>query len=176
MENNFILIEENILTHYECDIIINYFKDKTIKETSENGINYAFFKEEDYKTLSFLQNKIKNLIDNYIKKYDELMFIDNFLLNDFRFKHLKPGNFFKKWHSEQSTKNKGRIFCLQIYLSDHNCGTEFYNGKVVLSKRGRSVIFPAYFTHTHKGQMCPEYKDRYLLGGYANFVDDSIRN
>jgi hypothetical protein len=60
-------------------------------------------------------------------------------------------------------------------LSDNNCGTEFYEGATIISKKGKVLLFPAYFTHTHRGQLCPEFKDRYILGGYANFVDDSIR-
>ena len=53
-----------------------------------------------------------------------------------------------------------------IYLSTHKCGTEFHDGLLILSHIGRLTIFPSYFTHTHRGQVCPEKKDRYLLGGY----------
>ena len=174
-ENNFILVKDNLLTNLECDKIIDYFKDKIEKETSENGINYAYFKEEDYKNLFFLKDIIQNYINNYTKLYEEFLYVNKFSISSFRFKHLKPGNFFKRWHSEHNFQNPYRIFCLQIYLSDHNCGTEFYTGKVILSKKGRGVIFPAYFTHIHKGQMCQEYKDRFLLSGYATFEDDTIR-
>ena len=39
-----------------------------------------------------------------------------------------------------------------------------------MSKSGRLAMFPAYFTHTHKGEVCPENKDRYLLTGYISFI------
>lgn len=168
---DFILIKDDILNKNECEIIINYFKNKT-DEKVINGINYALFKEDDYKILNFLEFKIKLLFDEYIKIYPQLKYTkEGFIANEFRFKHFKPGNFFKDWHSEHSIENNKRLLCLQIYLSNHNCGTEFYNGQTILSKEGRAMMFPAYFTHTHRGQICPDNKDRYILGGYANFFE-----
>ena len=56
-----------------------------------------------------------------------------------------------------------------IYLSTHECGTKFFDGNYIKSKKGRLAIFPSYFTHTHRGMPCPEKKDRYMFGGYFNF-------
>lgn len=174
--NNFILIKDNILNKNECELIINYFKNKT-KSESVNGINYAPFEEKDYINFIFLRDRVKLLFDEYLKLYPQLNFVkDKWLLNDFRFKHFKPNNYFKNWHSEHSAETNKRLLCLQFYLSDHNCGTEFYDGFTVFSKLGRALLFPAYFTHTHRGQLCPEFKDRYILGGYANFSNDIIGN
>jgi hypothetical protein len=171
---DFVLERNNILSKDECKSIINYFKDKTETE-KVNDIHYAFFKNEDYERFNFLKDKVTFLFDEYIKEYPQINYTkDKWLLNEFRFKHFKPNNYFKGWHSEHSIKGNKRLLCLQFYLSDHNCGTEFYDGYTVLSKTGRAMMFPAYFTHTHRGQLCPEYKDRYILGGYANFSDDII--
>ena len=57
----------------------------------------------------------------------------------------------------------------KFYLSDHNCGTEFYNGCMVKSVKGRSLLFPPYWTHAHKGQPCPDNKERYILSAYGVF-------
>lgn len=168
----FILIKENFLTNFECKTIVDNFKEKTEKETKSNGINYAFFEEKDYETFSFLKEKIFNFFQEYCKLYPQINFTKNkWAITEFRFKHFKPGNYFKDWHSEHEFENNKRILCLQIYLSDHNCGTEFYEGITVMSKKGKAVLFPAYFTHTHRGQPCPEFKDRYLIGGYAVFTN-----
>jgi hypothetical protein len=173
--SNFILERDNILSKDECKLIINYFKDKTELEKL-NDIHYAFFKNEDYERFIFLKEKVTFLFNEYSKEYPQINYTkDKWLLNEFRFKHFKPNNYFKEWHSEHSIGANKRLLCLQFYLSDHNCGTEFYDGYTVLSKTGRAMMFPAYFTHTHRGQLCPEFKDRYILGGYANFSDDIIR-
>ena len=68
--------------------------------------------------------------------------------------------------------NEPRILSILVYLSNHNCGTEFYNGKVIKSVKGRALIFPAFWTHTHKGQPCPDNKYRYILSAYVNLIDD----
>lgn len=173
---NFILIKDDILDKNECELIINNFKNKTESEI-KNGINYAHFEKKDYEKFIFLKEKVVFLFDEYSKMYPQINHMkDLYVLNEFRFKHFKPNNYFKGWHSEHSLEFKERILCLQFYLSDHNCGTEFYDGFTVLSKKGRAIVFPAYFTHTHRGQLCPDLKDRYILGGYANFSNDIIRN
>jgi hypothetical protein len=172
--SNFILVKDDILNSDECNLIINYFKNKTELET-KNGINYAHFEQKDFENFFFLREKIVFLLEEYLKIYPQVNYITRFVLNEFKFKHFKPNNYFKKWHSEHSLENNKRVLCLQIYLSEHNCGTEFYDGFTVLSKKGRGMMFPAYFTHTHRGQLCPDFKDRYILGGYSNFSDDITR-
>ena len=57
------------------------------------------------------------------------------------------------------------------HLTEHNCGTKFFNGNVIKSEIGRLVIFPSYFTHTHRGEKCPDGKVRYILSGYFNFKE-----
>ena len=168
-ENNFIYTVDNVLDQTKCDLIINYFKNKTEKIIS-NGINYAHFQQQDYLKFDFLKDVVTYLFKNYCDKFPEVNHTGKWIFSEFRFKHFKPGNYFKIWHSEHSIKEKNRLLCLQIYLSTHNCGTEFYNGETILSKAGRAIIFPAYFTHTHRGQVCPDLKDRFILGGYANFI------
>jgi hypothetical protein len=171
---SFILVKDNVLNKNECISIIDYFKNKTESDTM-NGINYAHFTKNEYIKFIFLKEKVTYLFEEYLKTYPQLNFVkDKWLLNEFRFKHFKPHNYFKGWHSEHSVDNNKRLLCLQFYLSDHNCGTEFYDGYTVLSKTGRAMMFPAYFTHTHRGQLCPDLKDRYILGGYANFSNDII--
>jgi hypothetical protein len=164
---NHILIEDNFISEQECSYIINLFKDKTEKQII-NGINYYHIPEDDYKKLDFLVPKITSSFNNYSNKFKEIKnYLDGSLvLTELKFKHFKPGNFFENWHWEHSYKDPLRVVGLTIYLSDHNCGTEFLDGSTILSRKGRMTIFPSSFTHTHKGQLCPDHKDRYLFTAY----------
>jgi len=83
---------------------------------------------------------------------------------------FKPGDYFNKWHSEHCGDYATRVMVFQLYLSDHNCGTEFFSGETIESEAGKAVLFPPYFTHTHRGQPCPQNKIRYLITGYYNFI------
>ena len=58
---------------------------------------------------------------------------------------------------------------LAKYLLDIGSIVSGYD-KTIMSVKGRATLFPAYFTHTHKGHICPEKKDRYIITGYVNFV------
>ena len=82
--------------------------------------------------------------------------------------------FFENWHSEHSIENSNRILNFMIYLSTHDCGTQFLDKRIIKSEKGRLAILPSYFTHTHRGMPCPEGKDRYMFGGYFNF--SSMKN
>lgn len=80
------------------------------------------------------------------------------------------------WHSEcypQKPDNDAlhRILAFTIYLNDVEAGgeTEFvYQGVKLAPKTGTMSIFPAYFTHTHRGNV-PESGDKYILTSWVLF-------
>ncbi|GAA0856443.1 2OG-Fe(II) oxygenase [Aliiglaciecola litoralis] len=80
------------------------------------------------------------------------------------------------WHSEvypQAGHNDAlhRILLFMYYLNDVEEGgtTDFYyQDKSVQPKKGRMVIAPAYFTHTHRGSV-PVSNDKYILTSWVLF-------
>lgn len=168
---NFTLIKNSFLSKEDCKFVIDLFKDRTEKEIS-NGINHYYFLKEDIDKIKFVHEKIFKLFNEYHSIYPEINIIPgNKILTEFRFKHFKPGNYFSNWHSELSYKTPMRLVGFTIYLSEHNCGTEFFDGTYIKSEEGKAVIFPSSFTHTHRGQPCPDKKDRYLLTGYLHSIE-----
>ena len=132
---------------------------------------YEYYDIKKMKLWKFLVNKTILVINDYLKEHPELnLTTDPFALTNIRFKKFSKGKSFNNWHSEHCIDYPHRILNIMYYLSDHNCGTKFYNGEVVLSEKGRAIVFPSYFTHTHKGQVCPDGKTRYILTGYIEFT------
>ncbi len=169
---NFILIEDNFFDKKICQNIIENYKNKVVKGETHTGYDYFFLKNNDM-LIEEINKKIINSIKNYLNLYPEAYLTkDRYELQEIRFKHFKPGNFYNGWHSEVGYNSPHRVLNIMIYLSEHNCGTEFFDGSVIKSEIGRLTIFPSYFTHTHRGQVCSENKDRYILGGYFNFVNN----
>lgn len=80
------------------------------------------------------------------------------------------------WHSEvypQLPHNDAlhRVLLFMFYLNDVEEGGEtdfYYQNTSVSPKAGRMVIAPAYFTHTHRGQM-PKSNDKYILTSWLLF-------
>ncbi|MCG7535794.1 2OG-Fe(II) oxygenase [Pseudoalteromonas sp. OOF1S-7] len=80
------------------------------------------------------------------------------------------------WHSEvypqlQHNEALHRVLLFMFYLNDVEEGgeTEFhYQDKRIKPKQGSMVIAPAYFTHTHRGNM-PRSNDKYILTSWVLF-------
>jgi len=65
-----------------------------------------------------------------------------------------------------------RLIAWSLYLNDIDLGgeTEFlYLKRRINAKAGRLVIWPAGFTHTHRGNP-PLSNDKYILTGWLEFM------
>tara|TARA_R100001079_G_C4385369_1_gene124927 strand:+ start:162 stop:686 length:525 start_codon:yes stop_codon:yes gene_type:complete len=163
---NHVCVIDNSLSSEECDDLINEMSQKLIGPVKAPW-NYH------HHDITYPNKIILKLVGKIIPQYkkenpDVNLTMDPWSLENFKFIQFKPGNYYDAFHSEQSY-TQPRVFAVLVYLSDHNCGTEFTNGKIVKSVKGRSLIFPAYWTHTHKGQPCPDNKIRYILSTHAKF-------
>ena len=176
INENFVLTVDNVFTKKECKKLMNLYNTSDnfksehggIYTNSDGSIGYHFV---DINVNSFLYNhKINQILDLYIKKYPEINMTSSYwALTTLRFKFFKKGDSFNNWHCEHSLVHPNRILGIQIYLTEHDCGTEFYNKKTILSKIGRVCIFPAFFTHIHRGQ-ADLLKNRMIITGYFNFI------
>jgi hypothetical protein len=76
------------------------------------------------------------------------------------------------WHGEQGPGSSAtRVLSWMVYLNDVEEGgeTEFlYQGFRQKSVKGTLVIWPAAFTHTHRGNP-PYSNEKYIITGWANF-------
>jgi len=165
MNKNFVLTVDNFFTKKECKDILKTYK-INLKLEKQTGYLYNDIILQGFKFL----DKFSKLIKLYTKTYPEAdMTPSLWALATLRFKLFKKGQSFKHFHSEVSLTNPIRVLSLQVYLTEHECGTEFFRDKkVIKSKAGRACLFPAYFTHTHKGQ--PDFKkERCIITGYYSF-------
>lgn len=95
-------------------------------------------------------------------------------INAQKYEQKKGG--YPYWHSEvfpQKDHNEAlhRILLFMFYLNDVDEGgeTDFYYQDVSIKpKAGRMVIAPAYFTHTHRGNV-PVSDDKYILTSWILF-------
>ena len=171
---NHTLIIDDYLKEKKCDELINTFVDNAYYLNNESHTGYKINYDVKYNHIGV--DKINFAINDYINKFKEVNYTPSkFKLNEeeLRFKHFEPGNCYEMWHCEHSYKNPYRVMNYMIYLSTHNCGTEFWNGDIVKSKKGRLIMFPAAYTHVHRGQKCPDNKHRYLIGGYINYYEEA---
>ena len=180
---DFIHKDENLLTKDECDGIIKWVFDNKKLETNEDTKVYTGYDSceimnvgENFHhvlsppSLTPLKGAIDNMLEGYMKKYPESCNMNHWELEHIRFQWWQPGRYFSKWHSEHMKSEPYRVLTYLIYLSDNDCSTDFKRYPSVESKAGCGIIFPAYFTHEHKGNPCKKGLDRYVLTGYFSFV------
>ena len=167
---DFIFIKKNFFSKEKCYSLIEELKNK-VKPGEHKTFGYDAFDLEETLIFKGINSNLIPVVNKYIKKFPEVNLTwDKWAVATMRFKKFKPGKAFNHWHSEHAYDFCTRILNFQLYLSSHNCGTKFYNGSVIKSEIGKLVMFPAYFTHTHKGQKCPHNKTRYIITGYFNFL------
>jgi hypothetical protein len=188
MKNNFIG-EFNLKNSVVCDQLIFYFKknkdkqcpgminknntnqvDKDCKTSTDLEINLNFNIEKiiiDYLT------ELKICFDKYIKKYKFCNYYSSFGIKESAYiQYYEPfkGNF-KKWHTERHSKNSDRHLVFMTYLNTINDGGEtefYYQKKLIKPKKGKTVIWPSDWTHTHKGHFSS--KEKYIITGWTSFV------
>jgi hypothetical protein len=108
-----------------------------------------------------------------LKKYvDEFDILQSFTLVGWWLKAqlTRKGEGYHAWHFESSTFfDAKRVLAWSIYLNDDYEGGELeflYFGKRTKLGEGDVVIFPAAFTHTHRGNMVTSGEKLLLTGWY----------
>ena len=192
MINDFIAVYENILTPDECEYYINLVEhyilnglitkeEKSFHKTDHYSIN--FNNDVSYNILSgdnlsmeFLP-KIKEYVDDYLKKFSVLG-QEKLLIYDTKAKKIPVGGGSHSWHYENTgLQVSARKLVIQLYLNTIEEGgeTEFlYINKRIKAKRGRLIIFPAAFTHTHRGNP-PIGQDKYIVSTWAVSQDNNLQ-
>tara|TARA_Y100000591_G_C21739533_1_gene648593 strand:+ start:499 stop:1077 length:579 start_codon:yes stop_codon:yes gene_type:complete len=114
--------------------------------------------------------EMKKHVSNYLEQYSVLK-KESILMHDVKAKKIPVGGGFHEWHYENGgLQMSPRKLVVQLYLNTvHEGGeTEFlYMNKRVKAKQGRLIIFPAAFTHTHRGNP-PIGQEKYILTTWLN--------
>ncbi len=184
-------VYDKALSDYECELIVNIFE----KSPQRNGI--VFLSGSDIAIERPEYKKSKELIDTRFSDGKQISNILNTRLGECLQKYnleqpqlttiatwtvANPYNVqkydgeeegYKDWHMEHGPhagQNK-RIMAWMFYLNDAKSGTEFMNYPTVQAKRGRCVIWPAGWTHVHRG-VTPNKGLKYIATGWVHFVSD----
>ena len=192
MIHDFISVYDNILTPDECEYYIKLVEhyisnglitkeDKAFHKTDHlpinfnNDVNYNILSGDNL-SMEFLP-KIKEYVDDYLKKFSVLG-QEKLLIYDTKAKKIPIGGGFHSWYYENTgLQVSARKLVIQLYLNTIEEGgeTEFlYINKRIKAEQGRLIIFPASFTHTHRGNP-PIGQDKYIVSTWAVSQDNGWR-
>jgi hypothetical protein len=115
---------------------------------------------------------LQGVLDEYIQRFP--------FCNTSRFQIVEPlsmqcypkGGGFKEWHTERLNALPGTAFrhlVFMTYLNDvPDGGTEWYHqDKYVEAKKGYTVIWPADWTHFHRGRVSKDHEKKIITGWFA---------
>ena len=191
---NFIGIYENAFTDKECKDAIELFEKYnkcgyTYSRTMQEGNSY--FKDDSSVNISpsleldwdpgFIKSFHNRFYDYiypiYNHQYPVLEIFSEHKSKYIKIQKTAPSQGYHIWHSEYDSSPSGRDRVLSwiLYLNDIEDGgeTEFlYQSLRFKPKTGTFILFPAYFTHTHRGNP-PLSEIKYIATGWIEFMHTS---
>lgn len=130
-------------------------------------------KWRDNNTCDMLWKGLQIAFDHYVDRYDILK-TTNICGQQLKMQKTDPGSGYHLWHYENDgIEEADRCLVYSIYLNDiHDAGeTEFlYLKKRVKPEENKIIIWPAGFTHTHRGNVVHGNKSKYIVTGWFNYV------
>lgn len=194
--NNFIMgfqIDEPEL----CDGLIEYFKNNHEElnrhfppawKPKEIVENTSCFLVSNQNREVYINKFLDPAINAYIEKYIHSNVKKFEIMETIEMQHYSPNQAYHAWHSERNylgtqwkTLNEEttapvelcRHLVFMTYLNDVDDGgeTEFlYQDVKIKPKKGLTLIWPADWTHTHRGIVSPT-QDKYIVTGWINAAD-----
>lgn len=192
--NNFIGIWENHMPKSLCKKYIDYFEecletssnnfnentdDKTLIIDGKEQFGGRNIGRSD--TSMLLNYSNRNLANNcnqylqacfldYIDQYGQLKEQYRLISTDVKMQKTEPGGGYHVWHCEDTgVNNAQRVLVWAIYLNDlpdSEAETEFLYQKLrIKPTTGTCVIWPASFTHIHRG-LTVYTENKYILTGW----------
>jgi len=167
-----------------CNHIIDLYENASLKVSRQTAEGVASIIKKDThvpnetfpETLksSFKDYLFKNILSHYNNLYTftsgEHLDLE-YICDDFKVQKTLPSEGYHVWHYESShIKYSHRALVFSVYLNDVEEGgeTEFlHQSQRVKPEQGTIVIFPASFTHIHRGNP-PLSGEKYLVTGWIS--------
>ncbi len=193
IDDNFIGTFDNYFDEELLNRYINHFNQMTslglsndrgnipsteIKDNSIDLISSNFWgvskNELDVSYLSspFLDVFFQKIYPQYVKKFDYINKLERHTIYEIKIQKTSPKEGYHSWHSETGgPHNRNRLLAFTLYLNDveESGETEFlYQSIRIKPKKNRLIIWPAAFTHVHRGNP-PLSNEKYIITGWVEY-------
>lgn len=188
---DFIRVYEKAFSDEFCDNLVQYFEwcleNNMVWERGDSALNkkdhsvlinpHTTEINYNYSHINWLIGDFNSLFwDQYYKEYcEEFPVLNNFgghTIFSYKLQKTFPGGGYHVWHAEQDSKNHAdRLAVYTVYLNDIFEGgeTEFLHQRIrVPARKGSLCIFPASYSHAHRGNP-PLNEIKYILTGWVEF-------
>ena len=170
-----------------CDELVNFFDanpteqnvgaigggvDESQKKTTDISIKPNLLEQEKYEIFNTYINNIISCFSDYKEQWPFLNTIKGIEIGTFNLQKYAPGGHFSAVHTERgSAATMHRVLAFMTYLNDVEEGGEtafhYYNINVK-PKKGKTLIWPAEWTHAHSGEIVKQ-GCKYIVTGWIQF-------
>ena len=181
-----------VLAPHECERIIEYYQNDPrhvkgevigqdvrtdVKQSTDLYILHSDKQQDDADTKynEIILPATRYAINSWVENHRFLTTMPAFRnYESYNIQHYKDGEGYFGLHCEcqpnaDSDRFIYRMGAWMIYLNDAESGTEFPYQEITLQpKQGLCAVWPAYWTHPHKG-VTPNKGDKYIATGWINF-------
>lgn len=184
----FIQVFPNVLSNEECDALIQDFELLNslgaVQSTAlpkhklrDTRINLTTQVLMSVANRGFVIPSIHDHIVKYLSKYEEGLYSPSSVLELYSegllMQKTEPSEGYHVWHCErQKIVDAERVLSWILYLNDVEDGgeTEFlYYSKRIRPVKGSLLVFPAGFTHAHRGNP-PLKGSKYVVTGWHRYI------
>ena len=155
----------------------NYRKGIQREAALSRGYSYVHSVDMNSALINIYEEEIYNIVYKYVHKFNfakETLY--NFQLSTpYNVQLYAPGNYYSVWHCENNGnpqyRNRHLAFMTYLNTVTNGGGTEFvYQKREIQARQGLTLVWPAHFTHTHRG-IPSMTEDKYIITGWLEFLD-----
>ena len=172
-----------------CDQIIDYYeKNKKKQKQGSTGIGTINLENKNRKDISISPQELNLQGNEFFNEYFKILFefykdynkqwpflasiVSNLEIGSFNIGKYIPGEHFKKLHTERASLGSlHRLLAFMTYLNDVEDGGSTYFSHYnlhITPKKGLTIIWPAEWTHAHKGNEVNS-GSKYIITGWLTF-------
>jgi hypothetical protein len=190
----FIMAFENVFSEEYCQQIIKlhselgkselsgFDEENTVIPLWRNKNKHTWFSDGDtifenkpgaQKVVRDYFDKMLKCLDLYHEEYGTALDGKRLEIHEMKVQSVEPGGGYHIWHNEHGLSFPYRTLATMTYLNTFPKGdgeTEFLQqGIKIIPKQGMALIWPASFTHTHRGNP-PYSQNKYTITSWFNLT------
>ena len=187
----FIEVYNNVLTSEQCEKIIDFINSSDLtpglvqtplkadliqseKDSWDISLNAD---DTSIEINDLIFNSLTRCIQDYKKQHPQIDQLATWrYCQEYNLQKYNPGQAYHSIHCENmNPKSSLRILAWMFYLNTvtDGGGTYFDNYDLTMNAvQGRCVIWPAYWTHFHRG-IVSKTETKYIVTGWMNYIDSA---
>ena len=167
-----------------CDKLIIYFKknkeykhigvvgrDRTVNKNIKDSMDVHFYNDSNNEYIKTFFKELSKHLKSYMQKYKIMDSVNTDVCNNIQY--YKPKGGYPLLHYERGpgeSLSRQLVYTLYLNTVTDKGGTEFpYQNVITPAIKGNLIIFPAEFTHPHRG-IVSNTQEKYIATGWIGMI------